>query len=107
MRLVRKSWLVKWQRRGEVAEELAYNSKERLEKGQEDVERTGGKAELWQGWLRAPWYRTIACVVSCSTKANANMCFWKSFPTSLAPSPTAGLLHSQPDQQALESQKLT
>lgn len=41
-------------REGEVAEELAYIGKERLEKGQEDMGRTGGGAELRQQWLRAP-----------------------------------------------------
>lgn len=107
-RLVRKSWLDKCQSRGLVAEELAFISEERLEKGQEDTERTGGRAELRQGWLRAPWYTTIARVVSCSTKANTDLCSWKSFPTTaLAPSPTAALLHSQQDQQPLESQTLT
>ena len=93
---------------GEVAEESACISKERLGKGQEAIERTGGRAELQQGWLRVPWYRTVARAVSWSTKANADLCFWKSFPTtSLAPSPGTGLLHSQPEQQALETQKLT
>lgn len=71
------------------------------------MERAGGRAELQWTWLWAPWYRTIAHVVSCSTEANMNLCFWKSFPTtSLAPSSTVGLLHSQPDQQASENQTL-
>lgn len=71
------------------------------------MERAGGRAELQWGWPKAPQYRTIADVVSCSTEANMNLCLWKSFPTtSFAPSSTAGLLHSQPDQQASENQTL-
>lgn len=97
-RLERKRWLNKCQSRGEAAEELAHISKERLKKGQEDMESIGGRAELQQSWLSAPRYRNIAHVVSCSIKVKANLCFWKSFPsTSLAPSFIAGLLHTQPD----------
>lgn len=57
--------------------------------------------ERGQVWLEAPRYWNIALVVSCSTETNVNLCFWKSFTTT---SPAAGLLHSQRDQQALETE---
>lgn len=97
----KKTCLDKCQRKREVADGLEYIGKERLENGQGDIK--GERAELWQ--VEATWYRSIALVVLCSTKANINLCFWKGFTTtSLAPSPAARQLHSQPDQQALERQ---
>lgn len=54
MRLVRKNWLGKCQRKGEAAEELEFIDKERLENGKGDMEKTGERAELWQVWLEAP-----------------------------------------------------
>lgn len=81
MRLVRKNWLGKCQRKEEVAEELEFIDKERLENGQGDMEKTGERAELWQVWLEAAWYWNIAHVALCSTKTSMNLCSWQRFTT--------------------------